>query len=420
VNKAFLALTRLFNRSLLATLGVRICILVFGFATSIITARFLGPTGRGDYFYIITLASMIAQFGNLGMQTSNTYWAAKDKTLIGKLLINSTWAALLVGSIVALSVGSYLNLTSNHLTWTAVLQMAALAPAMIFFLLAPSILIGAGKIREYNLFQMFAYMLVSSLLIATGFISPTAGHFVWAAIIGWWIVNIALFLFIKGRKRASLSWLFDRSLVQSSLRYNVKIFIGSLLGFFVLKSSVLIIQALLPAQELGYFSIASQLNDTMVILPTTIGLLLFPKIVKAQEQAWQCLQQNLLATSLIMLIVCTLAYFLVAPFIQIAFGHDFLPACQILRWMLPATFFYALTSIVSQFLTAAGFPRSQVVTWALGLLLVIALNYLFIPHIGITGAALALSITFAFIFIVLYTIAIKLAQKTASTGSSNV
>lgn len=397
----------LLDASFLSTFAVRLCILLFGFATSIITARFLGPAGRGSYFYIITLATMIAQFGNLGMQTSNTYLVAKKPELFGRLLINSVWLSLLAGCLgtglwfVAIPKAQHSFSTLNGL------QILLLAPNMIFFLLAPSLLIGLNHLKIYNLFQLLGNLSVSLLLIITGFISAQMTHFIWATLIGWTLTNICLYYSLRRLTHTPPSlFSLDTSLIKESLHYNLKIFLGTLLGFFVLKSSVLIIQAKLNDSALGYFSIASQLNDTLAILPTTLGLLLFPALIKAKEKAWVTLHTHLLNTFLVMLLICLLAFLLVKPFVLIAFGKSFLPAADLLRYLLPCTFFYALTTMISQYLAAHGFPWSQVFTWALALLLVIVLNYWLLPVYGINGAAFALSMTYAFIFIVLYLIAV--------------
>src|SRR6185295_16698317 len=67
------SLSSLVESSVVATVAVRLLIVAGGFVSSVITARLLSPAGRGEYFLVVTLAQTLAQFGNLGLQSSNTY-----------------------------------------------------------------------------------------------------------------------------------------------------------------------------------------------------------------------------------------------------------------------------------------------------------------------------------------------------------
>ncbi len=59
-------------RDVVPTLAARVFVIVCGLASSIIMAKVLGPEGRGEYFYIVTLAQLAMQVGNLGLGSSNT------------------------------------------------------------------------------------------------------------------------------------------------------------------------------------------------------------------------------------------------------------------------------------------------------------------------------------------------------------
>jgi len=85
------------KNDVLQTVLTRLFINVLAFGSSILTARFLGPAGRGDYFVVVTFAGMVMQFGNLGLQSSNTYYAARDPRNLGPLLANSLWISMLGG-----------------------------------------------------------------------------------------------------------------------------------------------------------------------------------------------------------------------------------------------------------------------------------------------------------------------------------
>ena len=84
-------------RQIALTAGTRAGLTLFGLATSVVTARFLGQAGRGDYFFIATLGALIVQVGNLGLPASNTFFAARNPDRTSQLLSNSCWIAVGVG-----------------------------------------------------------------------------------------------------------------------------------------------------------------------------------------------------------------------------------------------------------------------------------------------------------------------------------
>src|SRR2546425_4234420 len=68
------------RRNVLETYGTRVLVVAVTFATAVVIARELGPTGRGLYVVAATLGAIGAQFVNFGLHASNTYFVAKDRT----------------------------------------------------------------------------------------------------------------------------------------------------------------------------------------------------------------------------------------------------------------------------------------------------------------------------------------------------
>jgi O-antigen/teichoic acid export membrane protein len=52
------------------TFAVRVVHIGLGVAAGVLIARALGPVGRGDYFFIVTFAGHIVQFGTVGLAQS--------------------------------------------------------------------------------------------------------------------------------------------------------------------------------------------------------------------------------------------------------------------------------------------------------------------------------------------------------------
>src|SRR5437763_17124117 len=81
-------LVGLIDRDVISVIAVRLAMVVSGGLSSIVTIRWMTPGQRGAYFLVYTLAQTLAQFGNLGLHSSNTYLVARTRSLGGALLAN--------------------------------------------------------------------------------------------------------------------------------------------------------------------------------------------------------------------------------------------------------------------------------------------------------------------------------------------
>ncbi len=112
---------------------------VTGFYSSLLTASYLGPTGRGDYFFVTTLALLLTQFAHLGLASSNTYLVSRCKDLFSPLLINSVWVSLVVGMLCAFILAIIINYT--HVSFPdGICFLVLLVPASLFYLLGGNLI----------------------------------------------------------------------------------------------------------------------------------------------------------------------------------------------------------------------------------------------------------------------------------------
>lgn len=377
------------------TTFVRFFCIAAGFITSVLTARYLGPAGRGDYFFVTTLTLLLAQFAQLGLASSNTYLVAKQSDLLGKLLINSTWVSLSLGFTVsglALAMLHWLHIPL--VIGSSVLFL--LVPASIFYLLGGNLLVGINKIAAFNGFQLGSNgLLLFCCLAVIGLAYNSVCAFLVANLLGWLVVAIVLFIYLARFAKINRQNLwFNKDCLLQGATYGIKAYVATLFGLLVPKGNILLLRYFCSDDLLGYYSIASQLNDTLAVLPASIGLVLFPGLVRNESTRWEEMKKTLGITLVLLLGVCLLAVFLTKPFIQIAFGDAFLPAVDVFLLMLPGVFFLSGVTIVSQYLAAEGFPGGLVVVWLISLVFMVGSSLVLIPHYAVKGAALSLSGTY--------------------------
>jgi O-antigen/teichoic acid export membrane protein len=196
------------------------------------------------------------------------------------------------------------------------------------------------------------------------------------------------------------------------VRYAIKAFVICLLCHLSLRVNVFLLKRFCNDAAVGQYSIASQVGDVLWMFPFSVAMVLFPRLVRDRHSRWSTALRNLGMVAAIMVVSCGLCALVARPFITAVYGKAFLPAVEILLWILPGVFFYALTSVIAQYLAAIGIPRVLLAFWVLTMLLVTAGGCLLIPRYAGVGAAIAFSIAFTLMFFMELGLAAALHSRT--------
>jgi O-antigen/teichoic acid export membrane protein len=389
-----------FAYDIATTFAARIFAMIGPFAVSIITARVLGPEERGRYFLILALAQIGAQIGNLGLQSSNTYLAANRRELVGPLIANSLFVSTTVVPFITLVIavlfgwpelfglGSLLGGPLGSIALAAVI----LAPLMVISLYINNIAIAVGRVQlfngltiAYSLAAIAAASIVSGVggstflfLIATGIAlaipSILGAHYLLAGI--------------------STRFRFDFQLFRSGIAFAAKSYLASMFSFLMMRIGVFALHQQGDFEEIGQFSVALQLADGVTLLPSTVGILLFPMLMRAENhQRRPAMWRAFWSLGAIMLVILSVVGVLAPWLIPLLFGQAFTRAVTLTEVMLPSIIIISFISVLSQYLAAEGFPATQVLAWLAGLLVQTALSYWLAAKWGGVGVSVASTIS---------------------------
>lgn len=368
---------------------------LLAFCTSVLTARSLGLSGRGDYFYFMTLAGFATQFGNLGLASSNTYFLAKESSLLPRLASNSLWVSLLVG-LVASAVVLVLefNEIESKRFGNSLLVMVIMVPSMLYGLMASNLLIGLSLFRRYNFFQLSCGLLQTAGIGLAVFLAWSLEYFIAVSALSSFVSAVILYFMIG--KLHKKTWRFDWDLLFSNLSYSGKAYTVTFLSFGVSRAGILLLDRHGLNQDLGIYSVAVQFADALIIIPSTVAMVLFPNLLKQHaDRSFSHMLRALVIVVLLMSVLCLVTGLIAAWIIPILFGQEFKPSVEVLWWMLPGVFFLSITTIMAQYLASKGIPISLVCTWGLTLVLFLILGSFLIPYWGSLGAALSLTTIYA-------------------------
>jgi O-antigen/teichoic acid export membrane protein len=183
----------------------------------------------------------------------------------------------------------------------------------------------------------------------------------------------------------------------AALRMGLRAYAPLVLLFLLVKSDILVLRALRGAAETGVYSVASQFVDIALILPTSIGALLLPAVVRAPRptaEMLRVLRPAGLLTGGIVLGMLVFGYWAIV----LLFGRAFEEAYPALLLLLPGFACLALLSLLGQYFASRGFPLFLSAYWLLGFAANLSLNLLLIPRFGFMAAAASSSVTYALVF----------------------
>lgn len=405
-------------RAAIQTLMVRGLMLVAGVVSSIITARALGPAGRGIYYLVLMTGTLAVQFATLGLHASNTYLVAQDRRRFGALLGISLWVSLVVASAVAVVVVacSVPAARATH-AGTAIYWAIPYAPCALFVLLASNLFVGAGRVGTFNAIQLLTAVLGLSAAVLAACAGGSVNTFLGALVVATFVA--AAIALGCGVRVGAASLRFDRAMFAAGAHYGSRAFIVGLLSFLVTRVNVFVLAHRASPEQVGLYSVAMQFFDVLSIVPISISTVLLPSLIE-RGNPWRSALRSTTWTAALMIPACLLTALVAGPLIARVFGLRFAPAAGITTLLMPAALCMGAVSVLSQYLAAGGFPRVMMFIWSAALALVLTISALLVPRWGAGGAAMSLSATYLVVLALMLLASLRFARRQAAAATGTV
>jgi O-antigen/teichoic acid export membrane protein len=369
--------------------------------------RLMMPADRGYYGVGLALAMMATQFGQFGLNTANTYFAAKEPELRRALLGTSTAAAVVLAPAIILIVLAVHWIAPGSI----VMPNNCLAVSLVFIPFALSyiffqgLLLGTYQIRQYNLLEVLnRYIPLAALsgLVLIKSVTPTT--VLMCVVVG---QAVACLWAWKDLYSQSKGMTVSMPLVGRLLRYGVRVHLATVFSFALFRISLLMVAHMRSAAEAGFFSLATSLAEYMSLPAQFAGLVLLPHLcaLKDTKKKFQLMMHWLLGIAALTAPLFLLGGFVGFPIIRLLFGEKYVPAFRGFVWLLPGIYFLGLAVVTIQFITAIGYRLSVPGVWLAVLVVNLAGNLYFIPKYGYVGASALSSACYAIAFFLIFLVA---------------
>jgi O-antigen/teichoic acid export membrane protein len=374
--------------------------LVANLVTGVVTARALGPDGRGVTVALLTLSQLAGFLFAMGVAQSLSYYIARSPQDGPRLL--TTWVLMLVPlTAVAIAISEALLPTIFATDGQQAIDIGRWFMFSIVLVvgleLNYGLLLGTQDFFVYN-----ALRLVQPALIAASFVvmwaldELTVESALVASIAGSGLVLVAGLL--RAVQRIGVGRPAPH-LGLTSLWYGVRGQGSTVAANVTARLDVAMLPAFVTAGSVGLYSVATNISLIVYQLSNTFAGLVLPAAARDPKRGQLKVVGSLWASlAAAALVAIGLALF-ARPLLGFVYGDEFRDAAEPLLLLLPGAVLFAGASILGAGLFAAGRPFTATVPQLVGTAVTVVGLFVFLRIGGITAAALVSTASYATVFL---------------------
>jgi O-antigen/teichoic acid export membrane protein len=366
----------------------------------VLAARALGPAANGQYALAMLLPTLLTSFLNLGIPAADVYCVASGKLdLASAFRLNLklwTWLTAAGVFVVALTL-----VLADALLPGLSGRTIAIAALLFPIMLGSTFMAGLVQAREdFSSFNkaLSVTPVLSLLLLAAAWITLTGN-----------ITPLHVLLIQLASEIATLAcfWLLLRTHVQGErvqpsdtgirqlLSFGGTVHIGNVLMQLSYRLDLFLVNLFLGSAATGVYYIGVRVTEQVWLAAQPISTVLLPRL-SAQDPRDPPIAPMAIRLALYSALAVGLGLLLVVrPAVAGLFGSAYDAAAEVVLLLLPGALLLSGARIACVAMTARGRPdlnlRVNIVVFALN----VGLNLVLIPRLGMPGAAVATSLSYA-------------------------
>ncbi len=389
-----------FARNASITLATRAAIILVGLATSVILTRALGPAGRGLFSLAVVVSGMVFHATNLGVGAATGYYLGRKKTPVEDLAGNLLSLSVAIGAgALALSLAFSGVLVSRFIPevphWALVVALFAVPFSGLLYNFQ-MLFRARSDFRNFNVVEVlqpgsfFVLLVLCAVFVPTRLFGASIAVFLASNV----VAGLGAVLLMRRCVRFAFRW--DPAIVKGTLRFGVQQNAASFLDVLNYRFDMLLVNYFLDPAHVGFYAVSLIIPEKLWNIPNVLSTVLHPRVANAgnESDANRDTARVSRITVLIVGTACVAILLLGRLLIRLLYEDRFLPAVTPMFILLPGILMISVAKVLSSDLIARGHPRANL--WA-GLAAVasnVACNVVLIPRMGISGAALASTVSY--------------------------
>ena len=375
--------------------------LFLGLLVGVYVARYLGPNNYGLLQYSISYVAIIGPISKMGLGNIVVREIVLDKKVRHEVLGTSFTLRIIGSFILLIFVFILISITENdYLTKTMIIiialgQIFHSVEIFEFFFRANV----KAKYASIARIAGLIYSSISRLLLI--YLSAPLLYFAIVYSTEWLVKGIFLIVFYHRKKENTKRWSFNFHRAKYLLKNSWPFVFSGISIMIFLKIDQIMVKNILGNRASGLYAVVIRLSELWFFIPMAINNSLMPAIMnykkKDNEIYLKRLTQLFSLISKTGILIAITIFIFSKHIINILYGVEYLEAYVVLRLYIWSSVFMFLNNTAWQWHIAEnnqklGFYRSFIAA-----ILNIVLNWIFIPIMGLTGAAFASLVSYCFV-----------------------
>ncbi|MDD4505430.1 MAG: flippase [Sulfurospirillaceae bacterium] len=380
--------------------GEKILRMTVGLFVGVWVARYLGPEQFGLFSYAQSFVGLFTAIATLGLDSIIVRELVKDASKRDELIGTAFWLKLMGALSVLLFLAIAINFTSNDVYTNALVFIIASATIFQSFNVIDCYF-QSKVLSRYAVFANVFSLLISSVVKIILILNEAPlVAFAWAVFFDSFVLGCGyLYFYIKANSSFSLWQLkFYNMTAQSLLKDSWPLILSGMVLMIQSRIDQVMIKEINNSIEVGYYSVALRLIESLGFIPIMLNNSLFPALVNAKKTSEKLYQMRFLnyyrLSFTLFLLAAIPIYFFSENIIVILFGEAYEPAGILLSLMAIRLFFTNSGVARSSFITIENLFKYSLITMIFGALVNVVLNYYLIPLFYSKGAIVATIISF--------------------------
>ena len=364
----------------------------------LLTARVLGPKGRGELAAVLLWPQFLAYLLTLGVPIASVYHSSRNpglaKTFSAIALLTSAIMGIVAAAVGLVIIPHSLTEYSPQIVHQAQLGVLT-APLALLGLTLSVQAQSAGAIRQYNLFRALPPLLIVLVLcceVKFHFLNPFNAAL--AYLLAGVPITVWNFLWVWRHFKPSLGRSFAP--VQTLFSYALRLWGSDLLGTVANQVDRVLVVSILSPSSVGLYVVAQSAVGLLNVVPSAFLPVLLPKASDRTTSEIVELVGRAARVTIVIMFVLGLPLFVFGDLaLHLVYGDKFIGAAPVIRILLLEGILDGTTAVLTQAFLAAGIPGTVTLLQLCGLMSAVPLLGLLAPKWGVSGAAFAMLISTA-------------------------
>jgi O-antigen/teichoic acid export membrane protein len=387
-----------FTLDALTTFITRVCVFGLGFLIGVINARVLGPSGKGTVALAVLVPTFASQFLRFGVDVASVYFLGSKKHTLQAILGNSLMVVVATTMVAVPLYVICIPLISDTIAAgvepSLLLLAGLLLPLSLLVGHLSPIFLGLQRVKKYNFIALwgkvtaFFFIVVLVVVLSLGVVGA-----IWATILA--SLLVVSWALKELSKEVSVKPTLNPGLLKESISLGFRAYLGNVVQFFNYRLDMFVVNYFIGVANVGFYSTAVTGAELLWYIPQAVATILFPRTAATGAEEAKLFTPKVCRNTFLITLIAALGLSIVSkPLIIFIYGEAFAPSVIPLWLLMPGVVALSISKILTSDLAGRGLLQYGAYSSAISLVATVICDLVLIPRWGITGAAVASSISY--------------------------